>query len=71
MSFIVRDPQYQRTAAAWRPVPRVVRHVMARVWAKLAPAAFSIVDQQASAHPENPRAAAALRLQRERASGGR
>lgn len=50
-SFIVRHPQYQRGAAAWRPIPSVVRHAMFRVWAKLDPAGFQIVDSQLAAHP--------------------
>jgi hypothetical protein len=51
MSYIVRHPQYQRGAAAWRPIPGVIRQAMFRVWSKLDPTGFQIVDSQLAAHP--------------------
>lgn len=50
-SFMVRHPKYQRGAAAWRPIPSVVRHAMFKTWSKLDATGFEIVDSQAAAHP--------------------
>jgi hypothetical protein len=51
MSYIVRHPQHQRAAAAWRPIPSTVRHVMFQAWSKIDPTGVQIVDSQLAAHP--------------------
>ena len=52
-SYMVRHPESRRAAAAWRPIPNVVRHAMFKAWSRIDPAGAQIVDSIA-ARPSPP-----------------